>query len=190
MLASYSLPPLVLGCPSTSKLEVFEEPERGTIVTAAACSTPGRPWMFCITCCWKANCLGPLGYFFSGNTTEPVSRLVVSKPRSVCNTRFKLLSMRPAPARSITAKAISETTRMFRKLRPDPTDPRPASCNSRCRLGLNVCMTGASPNRMPVVKESPRANQSTALFTVKPCNCGVASRMLRGNKVTIAGTAQ
>src|ERR1700674_676871 len=115
VFASYSSPPPLLGWPTRSKREVLPAPDRGTMVTAAASFTPGRLLALGNNGGGNPSCREPSEYALSGRERARVRRFSVLKPGSLFNTRFRLLSIRPALTSSTTARATSEITRAPRK---------------------------------------------------------------------------
>src|SRR6266550_6840881 len=68
----------------------------------------------------------------------------------------------PAPARSVTAKANSITTRVRRKpCRPELAAERPPSFNASLKFQRDVCQAGAQPHRTPARTVAPKVKNST-----------------------------
>ena len=90
-----------------------------------------------------------------------------SRPRSTVWSLTKLRIRSPAPARSTSDNATSQTTSVLRSWprRNPPTTPRPESFSGSAMFFFTVCSAGTSPNTMAVNTATPRLKARTGMFS-------------------------
>ena len=102
-------------------------------------------------------------------------------------------SIRPAPARSTSAAATSDTTSRLRRRRCPVEEPRLPSFKVSCRSVTETWSAGASPNTTPVTSESPRVKASTQpstpMFSMRGRPPGTAASTARVPSQAMASPA-
>ena len=137
-------------------------PPSGIPFENAADSTPGNPLIRPFNSLKKLRTFAPSSCF-ALSASCIVSKFCGLKPGSVSRMRAKLLTSSPAPTKSTSDSATSETTSVLRNhaLRPPGPEPRPPSFSVSCRSDLAAAIAGAKPKTMPVTSETSSVKMRT-----------------------------
>ena len=156
---------VVSGRPSRIKDRPTEKllPLSGRLIVAPAASTPGRTLTRSVNSRKKFAFCSGLAYRAEGRLIRIVKTSAVSKPGFTSRSSTKLFIRSPAPTRSSSDNATSETTSRERtRSRPrPPPELRPPSFRASLRSTFEAWSAGANPKRRPIRHTNPAVKRST-----------------------------
>src|SRR5215475_5830789 len=144
----------LVGMPSNGRLDVIQLSQNGRLAVIPTDSISGNPDSSRMSRAEKAARSAAWEYRGELSKIGKLKTPSSLKPGSSNINSTKRLTINIAPASRITVSASSEiTSRLRKRERLKPTDPRPPSLSDSFRFGLEIWSAGRRPKIRPVSNE-------------------------------------